>query len=106
MSTTLNKQIVGLILYHRERCKDFLRGNCFCLQFDDSLKANRIIQDESKNKSFDTNKKQSENKLKVNKKNNNLNQKITKKNFSSNIEEEKDRESSAPRGQGTNDQSE
>lgn len=30
-NTPLNKQIVGLILYHRERCRDFKEGTCFCI---------------------------------------------------------------------------
>ncbi len=38
--------MVGLILYHRERCND--PKTCFCTTFDDSLTANRIIMEESK----------------------------------------------------------
>ena len=59
-NTNINKQVVGLILFHRERCRDFRKKErvnertgerektCFCMQFDDSLIANRIIQEDSK----------------------------------------------------------
>lgn len=39
---------MGLILYHRERCRDFKKGTCFCVQFDDSLQANRLIIEDAK----------------------------------------------------------
>ena len=55
-NTALNKQITGLILYHRERCREFKRGTCFCMQFDASLHANRLIFDDNK-KNWDTRKK-------------------------------------------------
>ena len=55
-NTALNKQITGLILYHRERCREFKRGNCFCMQFDASLHANRLIFEDSK-KNWDGRKK-------------------------------------------------
>jgi hypothetical protein len=47
-NTALKKQISGLILYHRERCRDYKRGHCFCMKFDDSLNANRLIVEETK----------------------------------------------------------
>ena len=55
-NTALNKQITGLILHHRERCREFKRGTCFCMQFDDSLLANRLIFEDNK-KNWDTRRK-------------------------------------------------
>jgi hypothetical protein len=50
LNTPIGKQTVGLLLYHRENCRRYRQGECFCADFDDSIHANRLVINDYKKK--------------------------------------------------------